>query len=124
MKWTEMPLSGVQPLLLGGKQVGTVERRETADRIDGLTVHFDTGARVELRAAVDISEQLDCPRIFVIEGRPRDTLLLLGGEKAYWLRSNGVVKAESPLFRKWGEEEYWTTRIVEHGSEVIFIYET
>lgn len=123
MKWTEIALRGVQPLQFGGKRVGTVERRETADRIDGLAVRFDAGPYVELRAAVDVSEQLECPRVFVIEGTPRDTFLLLGGEKAYWLTSDGAVKAESPLFRKWGEEEYWRTQIVEHGSGAIVIYE-
>ncbi len=123
MKWTEITLRGVQPLQFGGKRVGTVERRETGDRIDGLAIHFDAGPHVELRASVDVSEQLECPRVFVIEGAPRDAFLLFGGEKAYWLTSDGAVKAESPLFRKWGEEEFWTMRILDHGSGVVVIYE-
>jgi hypothetical protein len=123
MKWTEITLRGVQSLQVGGRRVGTVERRETADRIDGLSIHFDTGPHLELRAAVDVSEQLECPRVVVIEGAPRDVFLLFGGEKAYWLTSDGAVKAEFPLFRKWGEEEFWTMRIIDHGSEVVVIYE-
>lgn len=123
MKWTEITLRGAQPLQFGGKRVGTVERRETADRIDGLAVHFDAGSHVELSAAVDVSEQLKCPRVFVIEGAPHDTFLLFGGEKACWLTSGGAVKTESPLFRKWGEEEFWTTRILDQKNGVVVIYE-
>ncbi len=123
MKWTEIALRGVQPLEFGGKRVGTVERRETADRIDGLAICFGAGPCVELRAAVDVSEQIECPRVFVIEAAHRDTFLLLGGEKAYWLTSDGAVKAEFPLFRKWGEEEFWTMQILDHGSGVLVIYE-
>jgi hypothetical protein len=47
----------------------------------------------------------------------------LGGEKAYWLTSDGVIKAELQMFRRRGEEEYWTTRIIELGSEIIVIYD-
>lgn len=133
MKWTEIVLYGVLPLRpcgnqiaplhFRGKQIATVERRELGDRIDGLTVHFDTGVNVELRAAVDVSERLDRPRVFVFEAAPLDTFLVLGGEKAYWLTCDGAVKAESPLFRKWGEEEYWTTQIIEQENGAIVIYE-
>jgi hypothetical protein len=123
MKWTEITLRGVQPLQFGGKRVGTVERRETADRIDGLAVHFDAGPHVELQAAVDVSEQLKYPRVVVIEGAPRDAFLLFGGEKTYRLTIDGAVKCEFPLYRRWGYEEYWTMRILDHGSGVVVIYE-
>src|SRR5579862_4545297 len=83
MKWSEITLRGVQTLQLHGKRVGIVERRQSSDRIDGLVIHFDGGAQVELRAAGDVSEQLECPRVFVVEGVPQDTLLFFGGEKAY-----------------------------------------
>lgn len=123
MKWTEIALIGVQSLQFCDKRLGTIERRETADRIDGLVVRFDTGASIELSAAVDVSEQLEHPRVFVFEGKSRDMFLLFGGEKAYWLSNDGIVKSEYPLFREWGEEEFWTTRILEQGGRVFVIYE-
>jgi hypothetical protein len=33
------------------------------------------------------------------------------------------MKSEFPLFRKWGEEEYWTTRIIHQQDAVFIIYE-
>jgi hypothetical protein len=123
MKYTEIILRNGQPLQFDGERIGTVQVQETADRIDGLTVHFDNGPHVELRAVVDVSEQLECPRVFVIEGALPDAFLLIGGEKAYEIATDGTVRSEASLFRKWGEEEYWTTRIIEHASGVIVIYE-
>src|ERR1051326_8003352 len=43
MKYTEITLSDVQPLQFGGERIGTVKLHETADRIDGLAVHYDNG---------------------------------------------------------------------------------
>jgi hypothetical protein len=123
MEWTEIELSGVQPLHFKGKRVGTVGRRETRDRVDGLALRFDTGAHVELRAAADVSEQLSCPRVFVIEGRSPDTFLLFGGERMYWLSTGGAVKSELVTFRKWGDEEYWVTDIIQQQAAVVIIYE-
>lgn len=123
MKYTEITLRDVQPLPFGGKRIGTVQLHETADRIDGLAIHFDNGPHVELRAVVDVSEQLERPRVFVIEGALPDAFLLIGGENAYRITLDGMVKAEASLFRKWGEEEYWATRIIEHASGLIVIYE-
>lgn len=123
MKYTEITLKDIQPLQFGGERIGTVQLHETADRIDGLVVHFDSGPHFELHAVVDVSEQIEHPRVFVIEGALPDAFLVVGGERAYRMTIDGMVTTEASLFRKWGEEEYWTTRIIEHGSCLIVIYE-
>jgi hypothetical protein len=123
MKWTEIALRGVQPIQLGGTRIGEIERLQTSDRNDSLVVFFCGGSRLELPSAVDVSERLACPRVFAIEGTPLDTFLLFGGERIYWLTSQGAMKAELLLFRKWGEEEYWTTEFIEQGGGVIVVYE-
>jgi hypothetical protein len=123
MKRTEIALRDVQPIQLSGTRIGKIERLQTSDRNDSLVVLFDAGFRLELPSAVDVSERLACPRVFALEGTSRDTFLLFGGERIYWLTSQGAIKAELLLFRKWGEEEYWTTEFIEQGGGVIVIYE-
>ena len=123
MEWTEIALSGVQPLQFRGKQISTAELRETRDRNDGLALHFETGAHVELRAAVDVSEDLSIPRIFIIEGACPNTFMLFGGERLYWISTSGEVNSEIALFRELGESEYWTTNIIQQEGAVVIIYE-
>jgi hypothetical protein len=123
MRWTEITLSGIQPLYFDGGQVGTLERREASDGMDSALIHFNTGTHVELPAAVDVSQRLDCPRVFVVEGTPRDLFLLLGGEKAYRVSRAGLLMSEFKLFRDWFGTEYWTTRVISQPNGSLFIYE-
>jgi hypothetical protein len=125
MGWTEIELTGVQPLRFRGKQIGTAELRETRDRNDGLALHFETGAHAELPAAVDVSEELSIPRIFIIEGADPNTFMLFGGERLYWISTGGEVNSEIALFRELGEAEYWTTDIIQRdgAAAVVIIYE-
>ncbi len=82
------------------------------------------GAHAELSAAVDVSERLLNPRVFVIEGASPDTFLLFGGEKLYWVSTTGVVRSEFATFREWGNEEYWVTEIVQQKAAIVIIYES
>ena len=124
MEWTEIELTGVRPLHFKGKRIGTAERRDASgSRVDSLALRFDTGAHAELRAAVDVSEHLSNPRVFIIEGTSPDTFLLFGGERMYWLSTSGEVKSEFVTFREWGDEEYWVTDIIQHQRAIVIIYE-
>jgi hypothetical protein len=125
MEWTEIELAGIRPLHFKGRRVGTAERRDAWDsRIDSLMLRFDTGAHAELRAAVDVSERLANPRVFVIEGTSPDTFLLFGGERMYLVSTNGEVKSEFATFREWGYEEYWVTDIIQQQAAIVIIYES
>jgi hypothetical protein len=125
MEWIEVELTGVEPLHFKGRRIGTAERRDAwGSRIDSLALRFDTGAHAELRAAVDVSELLSNPRIFVIEGTSLDTFLLFGGERMYWVSANEAVKSELATFRASGSEEYWVTEIIRHQDALIVIYES
>ena len=125
MEWTEIELTGVQPLHFKGKRIGTVERRDAwGSRTDSLALRFDTGVHAELRAAVDVSEHLSNPRVFIIEGTSPDTFLLFGGERLYWVSATGAVKSEFTTFREWGNEEYWVTEIIRQQDAIVIIYES
>ena len=120
----EIELTGVRPLHFKGKRIGTAERRDAwGSRVDSLALRFDTGAHTELRAAVDVSERLSNPRVFVIEGTSSDTFLLFGGERLYWVSTTGEVRSEFATFRKWGDEEYWVTEIIQRQGAIVIIYE-
>lgn len=116
-------LNGVQSLRFGGKRIGTIELTETINRIDSITIHFDVGSQLVLPSAADVSEQLYCPRVFVMEGTPSDMFLIFGGQFIYWITHDGQIRHKDSLFRTWGEEEYWTMEVIEHGSLTIVIYE-
>jgi hypothetical protein len=125
MEWTEIELTGVRPLHFKGKRIGTAERRDAwGSRIDSLALRFDTGVHAELRAAVDVSEHLSNPRVFIIEGTSPDTFLLFGGERMYWISPNGAVKSEFATFREWGNEEYWMTEIIHQQGALVTIYDS
>jgi hypothetical protein len=120
---TQIELESTKQLVFRGKEIATIERRDCDDRTDCLDIRFASGRGLTLSSAVDISEQLDCPRIFVIEGTRDDLLVLFGGKTAYWLTIDGRIKEQSSLFRRWSEAEYWTTEVVNYKDELILIYE-
>lgn len=125
MDWSEVELTGIQPLHFKGRRIGTAERRAAwGSRVDSLALRFDTGVDVELRAAVDVSERLSAPRIYVIEGTSPDTFLLFGGEKLYWVSMDGQVKSELATFRECGDEEYWVTEIIQRQDAIVIVYES
>jgi hypothetical protein len=124
MKITEIELKGMEKLQFNGKHIATIKRiTDSQGRVDSLYIHYETGSVLELPTAVDVSEQLECPRIFIIEGTPLDLFVLFGGVKAYWVSTDGKVQSEFSLFRRSGEEEYWTTVIKEKNAGIIIIYE-
>jgi hypothetical protein len=75
-----------------------------------------------LENVVDCSERLDKPRVILVEGMLSGDVLILGGPMAYKVNKNGVELAFH-LFRQHGDEEYWTTQIVETESRFVLILE-
>ena len=78
---------------------------------------------MELAHAIDISEQNESPRVFILAGELPDTFVILGGVSAYWLNVDGRKTGELKLFRAEGDEEYWTSSFVERSRDLIFVYE-
>src|SRR5262245_40370271 len=124
MKVVEIALSGRQTLQFHGRTIATMEVCDCNALINCLALHFSNGSELVLPAAVDVSEQLDRPRIFLFEGTDRNMFMVFGGEKTYWITTEGRVKDVYPLFREKGYEEYWTTRIIESGDRLVIIYES
>jgi hypothetical protein len=123
MRVTEMALSNSSPLYFQGKQLGTIEREALAGRADSLRLRIDCGSFLKLPAAVDISEQLSTPRVFLIEGTPDSRFFVFGGEKGYWLSIEGKVENVLQTFRTYTDAEYWETRVIERPNDVVIIYE-
>jgi len=124
MKWTELALNGTERLQFGGKHIGSVQRQAAAKRTNDLAVYFEGGPRLDLAEAADVSQSLENPRLFIIEGTLTDTFVTFGGEKAYWLTTAGALKSELPLFREAGLEEYWTTQFLQEPNGLIIVYES
>jgi hypothetical protein len=123
MKIEEITLDRAKSLQLGGHEFATIERRDCRGRDDCLAIWKGTDPDSVLVGAVDVSEQIDGPRVFSFEGARSDLLMLFGGENAYWIGTDGKATAELALFRTWGNAEYWTTTMIEHNQLMIIIYE-
>jgi hypothetical protein len=112
-----------QQLIVQGQAVGTIERIDYYDRINGLRINYKDGRKIDLPSAVDISEQLEEPRILVVEGVDPHRFFIFGGEIAFWLSTDLTQIDRLDLFRKHALEEYWTTTVFEQPQAIIVIYE-
>jgi hypothetical protein len=123
MKWSEITLDHVQPLRFGEREIATIEQRQIVRGITTLIIEFGRDQCLKLEDVVDTTEELDFPRVFVIEGSVGDAFVLFGGERVYWLSKGGSVKNEYQLFRKSGDDEYWATQLLEQENGLLIIYE-
>ena len=123
MRITQYNLTASRSLTLNGEEVATIERTDYYDRINGLRITSKDGRLLDLPGGVDISEQLDVPRVFVIEGVDRERFFVFGGEVAFLISANIKEIARFDLFRSYGEAEYWTTTVLERPSALIIVYE-
>jgi hypothetical protein len=71
-----------------------------------------------------MSQQLESPRLFVIEKNPPDSFVIFGGERVYWVTDEGKFLHETSLFRRLDCSEYWTTQVIEDRQRIIVIYES
>lgn len=123
MKITEVAIIGVVPLYFQGRQIGSIGARRCAGKMDCLGIRLECGVFMELPAALDISERIETPRIFVIEGKPTDTFVIFGGERIYWISTAGKIEKDFQTFRTYADAEYWETKIIERPSDAVLIYE-
>ena len=123
MKHLQYNLTELRPFTIDGVTLGTLERVDHYDRINGLRIVTKDGHQVDLPGAVDISEELDEPRVFVIEGADPDRFFVFGGEIAFWVSVDLTQIERLKLFRDAGTEEYWATTILEQPQALIIIYE-
>ena len=124
MRWYEYNLKTPQSLSIHGQTLGTIERIDFLDRTNGLKIRPVDGFPFDLPSAVDVSEQLEEPRVFVCEGLDPNRFFVFGGEIAFWVRTDLTQISHRDLFRQTGLEEYWTTTILEQPQSLIFIYES
>lgn len=117
-------LTTPQSLVVQGQTLGTIERISFRDRINGLRIRSIEGPQIDLPSAVDISEQLDSPRVFVSEGVDPNRFFVFGGEIAFWVSTDLTQVSRFDLFRRTGLEEYWTTTILEQSQSLMFVYES
>ena len=122
MKWVELNLDSERPLEVGGEQIGELYLQTRPSR-GALGINFKNGRHLDLLSAVDLSEQLEHPRVFQIEGSVAGHFLILGGEKVYKITVDGELEKEIRLFRNCGDEEYWDTLLIERPHDLIVIYE-
>jgi hypothetical protein len=130
MKIIEISLDKPSSVLFGEVQIATAERRYKLnsdgkiDRDDDLLLSFKSGSALELSSAVDVSEQINVARIFVVEGHSSDYFLVFGGEILYWLGRDGKLLREFKTLRDFDLVEYWKTYYYVQESFIVIIYES
>jgi hypothetical protein len=103
--------------------IALLEQQELGGKNNGLRIRFKLGACLDLPAAIDVSERIRSPRVFIVEGNRDDMFLTLGGEKLYWISPGGTVVSELSLFRHYQDTEYWETKFITKSSDLVVIYE-
>lgn len=58
-------LTTPQPFTVHGLPLGTMERIDHRGRRNGLRIRYGDGRRIDFPSAVDISEQLETPRVLL-----------------------------------------------------------
>ena len=89
-----------------------------------LRVSFEGDRLLELPDAVDVSQALDDPRVFVIEGRRADHVFLFGGKQIYSIGSVGGIERTLRLFREDDLTEYWDTLLFDRQDTLLVVYES
>ncbi|MBI1851317.1 MAG: hypothetical protein HYR85_13335 [Planctomycetes bacterium] len=120
----ELSLAAKRTITVGGDCIGAVEIRRCEGRDDWLMLSVENGPELLLPSAVDVSERLQEPRLFVVEGERPDVVMLVGGEIAYWIDVDRNVVRELKLFRKYEHAEYWETSMIDRGSVLVVVYES
>lgn len=123
MTWKELFLRSKQTLIFANGATAQLQFCLGWGDRRLLRVQFETGQRLELPSAVDVSELISDPRIFIIEGKLLDQVLLFGGGQCYVVGSQGAVEHSFSLFRSEGDEEYWVTTFLERAPDLIIVYE-
>ena len=109
MNWQALTLRGKEVLRCpDGKEAQLNWSYGPAD-VPVLRVSFEGDTLLELPDAVDVSQTLDDPRVFLIEGRRADHVFLFGGKQTYSIGSVGGIERKLRLFREDDLTEYWDT---------------
>ena len=121
---TELTLAGREmELRFRSEVIAVLEQRNLFGKNDGLRIRFKLAGSLDLPAAIDVSERLPCPRLFIIEGGPDDRFLTFGGEKLYWISHDGSILNELSLYRHYQDAEYWETKFITRSQDLVIIYE-
>ena len=123
LKHRAYSLTTPQPFIVHGLTFGTIERIDHRDRSNGLRIRSSNEGHLDLPDAVDISEQLEAPRVFVVEGVDQSLFFVFGGQTCFWVSTDLREADRLTLFRETHLEEYWTTTVLEQPNTLIFIYE-
>jgi len=124
MKWTEIQLDRPQEIAFPNGMFATTEYAGYRIDRDTMRLHFWNDSRVTLTSLVDVSAQIDGPRVFAIAGRRNDALLLTGGITGYILDSAGAIVGEIALRRNLEDTQYWKSLLVDQEDLLLMVYES
>jgi hypothetical protein len=122
MRITELKLTSPQKLEVSGT-VFTLSWERFANRDDALRLTSPTGEERHLVGVVDVSQQIDNPRIHILTGSSSDNVLVFGGEHALRLSNQGV-EGEIATFRDWRNTELWSTEFFSCAEGMVSVYES
>ena len=109
MNWQALTLRGKEVLRFPDGKEAQLNRSYGPADVPVLRVSFEGDTLLELPDAVDVSQTLDDPRVFLIEGRRADHVFLFGGKQTYSIGSVGGIERKLRLFREDDLTEYWDT---------------
>jgi hypothetical protein len=96
------------------EKIATLERRDYDDRINEFRITYKDGRLVDLPNTADVSEQLEEPRVFVIEVSIANGFFTFGGEIAYWVSADMteisvLIYSVEMVRRNTGSRRFWST---------------
>lgn len=124
MKWQELILRGQQFLQFPDRTQARLDWCHGNADVPVLRASFENEKVLDLPNAVDVSEMLDAPRVFVIEGRRSDHVCLIGGPQAYSISNVGGIERTERLFREDRLAEYWSTLLFNRQEDLLVVYES
>jgi len=102
-----------------------VTSKPNDSRTEFLSISFRKGNEILIDNAIDKSENIEVPRVFVLESQSKDnTIILAGGRTLYWLDlSTQQISQTLDLPRDERDLEHWETLIYPTNDQLLIVCE-
>lgn len=117
MNYQEIDLSAIQEVKVNSISLSfekLVNSNDKGRRFETLRLTSSSGSQIELKNAVDNSQCLDNPRVFLIySDLVKDNVIIFGGKIVYWISVVSFRTYKSwELDRTYQDVEYWNSEII------------
>lgn len=128
MIYQEVDLSACRQIEIKGKSLSigkSINADDKGRRAKVLQLASSGGNLIELESAVDNSQCLDYPRVFLIFSESvGDNMVVLGGRIVYWLDTISMRAYKSYVLEREDQDvEYWENEILPVEFGYLIVYE-